>query len=291
MALYPDHGFVIPCPKCGNKTEYTVPKALNSEIDVYEKQKLLNGTLFDCVCSSCGATIELNFEIVYHDVAHNVAIYMVYEDEVDGLHTALALSDQMLAKRDCEHDRNPSRSRIVTCQHQLREKAMIFDAGLDDRVVELAKIFCLADAAENIPDLHPMSIFFNIHGGEPVLEIYGEEKMVRAEIPDGLYEHLMEEFAEELEDDVHYIVDADWAMITIGIDPYEENECHCENCAPNPSSCENSTKNHRCGDCSCNSDCDHCPCDECNGADPEKHCSTCEHNCLNAQNSEDDDED
>ena len=215
MALHPEHVFVIPCKKCGTKIEFVAPKALNSEIDVYEKYELLNGTLFNCVCRKCGEKTVLNFEIIYHDVKHNTAIYKVDEDMVDGVRIALELIDQMMTK--VGNSQELPRYRIVTCAEKLKEKALIFDSGFDDRVIELVKRRCIAEAKKKIRNLYPRATFFDIRDGQYVLDIHCRDEIVSAVIPDELYEQIQEEFSEILQNDDVYLIDEQWAINAIEV--------------------------------------------------------------------------
>jgi hypothetical protein len=225
---------VIECDECGQKSEYTIMDSLDSEVNVYDKQRLLSGTLFECKCGNCGVVRDLAYDMIYRDVEHNALIYMVNGETSQGVYTALRLTDS-LPNRD-DGGVNNLRKRIVTCPHQLQEKALIFDQNLDDRVIELAKIFCIGDAEENLPDFYPVGAEFNVKDGKPVIELIGEEKIVTAVIPDGLYQHLEHKFADVLERNDEYVINDLWAMDVLGIDPYEDEiDCDgdCDHCHHN----------------------------------------------------------
>lgn len=55
----------------------------------------------------------------------------------------------------------------VHSQNQLREKAYIFDIGLDDRVVEIMKVMTVAHLSQTNPDLEVGDIFLEITKGKP----------------------------------------------------------------------------------------------------------------------------
>lgn len=52
------------------------------------------------------------------------------------------------------------RKRIVTNQNALREKAIIFENELDDRVVELIKLLYLLDVQDKFPEVNIVEGYF-----------------------------------------------------------------------------------------------------------------------------------
>ena len=69
--------------------------------------------------------------------------------------------------------RDGYRTRIVTNQNSLREKTLIFKCGLDDRVVELGKLFLNAHAGQQHPDAEFTDVFFNESEGNYYFEFIG----------------------------------------------------------------------------------------------------------------------
>lgn len=183
---------VVECPNCKSKAEYTITNVVDSAANPYDKHRLLNGTFFDCKCNHCSFERSLAYDMVYKDAENNAIIYLVNDEDAQGVYTALRLTDA-LNKNDTDGDK--TRKRIVTCPHRFREKALVFDLGLDDRIIELAKIFCLGDAEENMPELNFIDATFNVKDGQHVIELLAEEKTITALIPDGFLDHLAMEFA------------------------------------------------------------------------------------------------
>ena len=214
---------VIECAKCGSKSEYVVFDVLNSQVDYFEKQELINDKLFECKCENCGMVSGLLYELVYHDVEMNTMVYLVDEDHVEGVYTGLALADRAFEKAGMPRIHN----RIVTCQHRFREKAIILDRGLDDRVIEIMKVYCAEEANEslgNTINLDEAETFFCVVDGVPRFEIYCGEKTIFAEIPDGLYDHVKLQFSELLADDPDIIVDEEWALGILEEEEYDDGD-------------------------------------------------------------------
>ena len=102
------------------------------------KEQLLSGRLFTFTCSACGRTSRVvHPELVYHDVPRGHLIQMDALGKFDpaslrGLESAL-----------------PSVTRVVQDSNALLEKVKIFDAELDDRVVEVLKLVMASQKAED----------------------------------------------------------------------------------------------------------------------------------------------
>ena len=106
------------------------------------------------------------------------------------------------------------RFRIVFSQNALREKAMIFNLGLDDRVVELAKHVVREVMAKQHPG-HPSldgEALFYADEGKYFVEFLGKQRM-QAVVPEGLVDGLrdwMESHQAGFPEEGYYI-DARWA--------------------------------------------------------------------------------
>lgn len=285
-----EHTLVISCPHCGHQSEITLMDIIDSKENEYEKQRLMSDNFFEYHCEKCDTHLDLCHEIVYRDADHNVLVYLVHDEFVEGFGTALRLNDELETKYNPEANR--PRKRIVTCPHQLREKALIFDNELDDRIIELAKIFCAHGAMEAMHDFYSMGAVFNVKDGEFVIELIGEDERLTAKIPDGFYDHLMNEFAEVLENDNPYIVDEAWALDVLGIDPHDDIDCDgdCEHCA---NRCEDDFDDEDEECIACERDCNGCDCLRCeddwdeDDEDGDDHLE-CDGNCAGCHGCDED---
>ncbi len=146
----------VACPACGATMRVPHYESLNGRDDADALRALREGTLFDATCPSCGAVTELNYPVLLHDVQNHSMVQYV-DDEAD-LASANNVFDQLLASAE---DAGMSkilmhgyRLRVVTSHNALREKALLLEAGIDDRMVEVVKAVALyqlagADAARS----------------------------------------------------------------------------------------------------------------------------------------------
>ena len=67
------------------------------------------------------------------------------------------------------------RKRRVTNQNALREKAIIFENELDDRVVELIKLLYLFDVQDIFPEVNIVEAYFLVLEGKYIIQFMGEK--------------------------------------------------------------------------------------------------------------------
>lgn len=199
----------ITCPKCGKESDFILWQSLNGEIDPEAQQKLLDGTLFRFQCESCGYEAHVDYGMLYHDMAHQAMVYYVRPESVEQTKKMMEEAEGQFGSAMSGY-----KKRVVTSQNSLREKAILFQHGLDDRVVEICKLFYLANASEQFPKANITEVFFSIIDDDTyLLEFFGDESF-SAEIPRGVYEETRKSLAEKLEaaGDSESVVNLEWAM-------------------------------------------------------------------------------
>ena len=197
----------ITCPECGQEQDFTVWQTLNGDIDSEAKKQLLEGTLFQFKCAHCGYESDVNYPMLYHDMQNKVMIYFTDEDSVEE-----ALETMTNAEKQKDLAMPGYRKRIVTDQNVLREKAIIFDQELDDRVIEIIKLFYYSKVSEQVPEANIHAVYFFIANGKFILEFVGD-KPLSTEVPVSMYEDIKRDFAEQLkaEGDADAVIDIYWA--------------------------------------------------------------------------------
>jgi len=107
----------------------TVYKSINTSLDPELKEKVKDGSLFVWECPDCGKMNLAKYETLYHDPDSKLMIWL--SDKEAGA--------EMMAIVNHTEAMGGYTLRRVTDVGGLIEKVLIFDAGLDDKVVELCK--------------------------------------------------------------------------------------------------------------------------------------------------------
>ena len=118
----------ITCPACGTTGEFPVWESLNADLDPEAKGDLMSGKLTRYVCAKCGKSNELVYPLLYHDMTGEFMVYMTPDGKSSEIESMpLGMMEGY-------------RFRTVESRNELVEKIWIFDAGLDDRLVEVFKL-------------------------------------------------------------------------------------------------------------------------------------------------------
>lgn len=120
------------CPMCGATQPFTIWNSLNSFVDPEARTNLLAGRLFEFVCDRCTESSGINYPLLYHDPERHFMIWLRSPDDSSSLPSMKLFPFRGIAESNL--------LRIVNEARYLNEKILIFEAELDDRFVELAKV-------------------------------------------------------------------------------------------------------------------------------------------------------
>ena len=159
----------IRCNKCGKAFEVEAVASINTEREPELKERLLSGALFVRECPQCGAKNLVSFPLLYHDPSEKVMIWLS-----DGSADTEARMKAAVAGEDFAG----YTGRIVDTPGQMIEKVKIFDAGLDDLALEMAKFVTRQELGKDV-DL----LFFSLDGADNEITLTypeaGEMQLVR----------------------------------------------------------------------------------------------------------------
>lgn len=134
----------VTCTRCGAPHTITVHDSINVAERPELKAQVLDGSLFVWECPHCGAHNLLRANLLYHDPAERLMVWMTggsaeLEERVSAAYGGVAeLKDYTL--------------RFVDEPGALIEKVKIFDTGLDDIVMEMAKYVTRMEIAGSCED-------------------------------------------------------------------------------------------------------------------------------------------
>ncbi len=191
----------VKCPKCGSEVEFTVWQSINTMMP-FAIPDIISGKLFEETCSNCGQVVHLNYPFLFNDMIHNVMIWYCSPDSIEQIEKSMQTSKQM-----CR-----CKTRIVTTQASLREKVAIFNAGLDDRVVELMKAALLIQAEDKLPDGEFKGAYYHPEE-KPYVEVVIDDTVLQAFPDDEMYDRVLSMFPDVLapDNDDESIIDREWA--------------------------------------------------------------------------------
>lgn len=160
----------VTCPKCSGQIRFEFRAVLSADREPEAAEALRNGTLFNVRCEGCGFESTIRYPILYTDMAHRVVIRCCGTDDEEVLRMTAEEAQKTAAAfgPDLRH-------RIVTNPDDLREKAEIFRAGLDDRYVEIMKPFVLEQLRAARPEMPSAFLRFRMTEGEETFTVFDAE--------------------------------------------------------------------------------------------------------------------
>lgn len=128
----------VTCPRCEKPLKTVAATVITP--DSAELAALLKGTLNSVVCDECGCRILLDTVMMYRDDARRLVIWCIPVDDALGWNEAEQAMREMAAKIFAElpGELLPE-CRLTISRRTFIEKIMLFENGLDDRLVEFIK--------------------------------------------------------------------------------------------------------------------------------------------------------
>lgn len=149
----------ISCPQCGAAVKTELWPGIDAAEHPELRDRVLGETLFDWSCPECGYAARFLYPCLYHDPGRGFLVYLSPNGDCCG--------EDAVDTREEFPQFDGLKKRIVPSPEALKEKVLIFEAGLDDAAVELVKFalagvldkkygkrtsagyFCYADETEN----------------------------------------------------------------------------------------------------------------------------------------------
>ena len=134
----------VSCSFCGRSHELDAWPGINVAEEPELKAKVKDGSLFIWECPGCRKANLASYQTIYHDPAERIMVWMlpeglIPEDKVEAIGRQIEASSDQTGEYVF---------RRVGDIGSLIEKVNIFDAGLDDRIIEMCKYVTKMELAE-----------------------------------------------------------------------------------------------------------------------------------------------
>ncbi len=166
------HTQQIACLKCKQKSDFEFYGSINTMLDPTLKQRVKNFDIFKFICPHCGSEQFVNYSFLYHQMEDKLMIFYCQDEEEVAKVRSLYADDfdtALNAQGESETiDTTGYRRRIVIGADNLVEKIRIFDAGLDDRLVEIYKVLLYGQMQAELAAMP---------GGDAVDDVFVDEQL------------------------------------------------------------------------------------------------------------------
>ena len=210
----------IRCPKCGGEHEFTIWNRINTELDPDLREKVISGELFRTVCPSCGQTIDVIYPCLYHQMGDKFMIY--YAPGQEAMRQAVEAfregTEEIGIKRGSGPDEEGYTYRVVGSLYDLQEKIAIFEAGLDDRAIEICKVYIGSELQESqkTADFDDLRYYRDQNGHDRIALMKEGNAFASSVFPRDLYKGISEHYKALIErHGGETVIDMNWVMNSV----------------------------------------------------------------------------
>ena len=206
----------LTCKECGKESEFTIWRSINTMLDPEMKKAVRDRSAFRFTCPHCGKSAQVDYGFLYHQMEDKTMIYYTQTDEEEKeIRGIISGNANMPFFEDLQKDKYLNR--IVRSMNQLLEKLAIFDAGLDDRIVEICKIFIVSEYTRQHPDSTKLQLLmFTDNEKNHIIQIMeGNKTGGYTKLTDEYYNLIRDKFSPRLNDireDREPVIDQAWAL-------------------------------------------------------------------------------
>ena len=150
------------CPNCHKAGQFETAVYIDAS-DPMMKEKILDQSVFTYVCPQCQSNVLIFSPCLVYDEEKKLIVEMQEEGKEEDPFTVYVqyrkITDPLKMKEIKDH----WTMRIVHDPNELMEKVLIREEGLDDREVEIVKLFLSARLLEQKPDWNVQKLFFSVN--------------------------------------------------------------------------------------------------------------------------------
>lgn len=208
----------ITCPNCGKDSEFTIWQSINTQLDPEMKIAVRDKSIFRFTCPHCGHTALVDYGFLYHQMEDRIMIHYVQsEEDVKQIYDLYTGNCNNPLFKSFPILQAHYLNRIVRSMNQLLEKLAIFDAGLDDRIIEICKVFITAEYLKQHPDSAGAEmLMYTGEKGEHIIEILENAQLAGSyELSDDMYNTVKKHFSpylKDMRDEKEPIINQTWAL-------------------------------------------------------------------------------
>ena len=197
----------LTCNKCGHEFPIDVYESVNVTLDKDLKEKVISKKIFEFICPECGEFHRVIYPFLYVDMEKMFMVYLADKDT-----NLNDLRDQTIIQAtDFLHN---YKCRAVTDMHELAEKIIIQECELNDKVIEILKLFAVTQSNLNRENLRNAYFVGKDDQGLHIDLVLKDNTVTRAIIPMMGYDNcytLNKDFFDEEKDEWEQL-DVYWAL-------------------------------------------------------------------------------
>lgn len=191
----------IACPYCGHEQEIETYENIDIDIDEGMREKIMSEEILTFKCEECGEKAITAFPCLVSNLEKRYIFWLLanfndeQKEELDR-----EFEESMKDKKDKEFAEGYQR-RIVGSVNELKEKILLADVGLDDRVMEIVKMLCVSEVSDQLKGEQLSEVRFNqTKDGQMFLVlVFIDRGPAMIDLTQEMYEKVAKMFANDIE--------------------------------------------------------------------------------------------
>lgn len=213
----------FPCPHCGKAEPFTIWNSINITLNPEMKPKILDQSAFTFHCPHCGKDSQVGYDMLYHDMDQHLMLYLAMSDHSEDMFYKMLTYGFPDVDMNLLQDKQ-YQLRIVRSHNVLNEKILLFDAGRDDRIIEICKALLSANLAQKQEELDKLQLLYEPKQKDRPegFDVFKDKKPVGfLDMPAGFYDLTAAQYGKDLGamDEQDFLVDRHWALEKLSHDP------------------------------------------------------------------------
>ena len=196
----------LECPNCQTSGTHNIPKSIHVSLSPLEKARILDGSFFEWTCPSCGNRFFVDDVFLYCDDMQSYYLYLVPGYDQSTMSIPSAFQSQCDAKNGT--------LRVTSGYIDFIEKIRIFDAGLDDRIVEAMKAIYASVYHQTEDETVYNMIFEEVSPeGDLCFAVFLKDDDFSIDVPADAYTQTAEDFSQLFTDEnknAFLMIDQNW---------------------------------------------------------------------------------
>lgn len=168
----------ITCTKCHKESGFPVWSSINTKLNPEMKDAVRTGSAFRFVCPNCGKSRDVDYGFLYHQMEDHLMVHYVSRfenfDDIYKTYTIAKDNHMMMKLKEFNYT-----VRIVRTKESFREKLTIFDAGLDDRIIELQKLAVISGSDIDFSSVGSINCLLTFQKEQLVFKVFADGLTVR----------------------------------------------------------------------------------------------------------------
>lgn len=179
------------CPACGTRQQIAIFPVIDVKEQPELKIALQSGQLFLYPCTHCGHPMQVEYPCLYIDADQKKAVY---------LQRGEGQQIKQMEEFCLRHLGEEYTLRLVPTANHLAERVLLWERGLDDRLVELMKEFYLRQTLKAQPQLEIDEVYLEkTEHGHVFCYVTTNGEVLEGDFPADLYEYFAKAYGPWLE--------------------------------------------------------------------------------------------